>query len=69
MTIARGMSYVTLFPDMLNKINMFSEPARVHNAEQSTLQWNNRSSINVNMKGRKSVLSGSAKQRRDWNYS
>jgi hypothetical protein len=71
MTMARGMNmnYVTLFLETLNENNMLGEPARVHNADQSRLQWNNRPKRTVCMKGKKGLMSVAAKQRRGCNYS
>jgi hypothetical protein len=45
----------------MDENDMFGDPARVHNADESGLQLNNRPQKTVSVKGKKNVMSVTAK--------
>jgi hypothetical protein len=58
-----------MFERIMSDDDMFGDPARVHNADESGLQLNNRPQKIVSLKGKKNVMSVTAKERGETNCS
>ncbi|KAJ8885068.1 hypothetical protein PR048_011264 [Dryococelus australis] len=66
---ARGMNEADvtnifeMFENLLNENNLFGVPARIHNADETGLQINNRPEKTLSMKGKRNEMSVTAKER------
>ncbi|KAJ8882261.1 hypothetical protein PR048_018749 [Dryococelus australis] len=54
---------LSLARNLLNENNLFGDPARIHNAEETGLQLNNRPEEILRIKGKRNVMSVIAKER------
>ncbi|KAJ8885580.1 hypothetical protein PR048_011778 [Dryococelus australis] len=54
---------MTIRENLLNENNLFGDPIRIHNADETGLQLNNRPEKILNMKGKRNATSVTAKER------
>ncbi|KAJ8878536.1 hypothetical protein PR048_019114 [Dryococelus australis] len=54
-----------MFENLLSENNLFGDPVRIHNADETGLQLNNRPEKILIMKGKRNVTSVTAKERGD----